>query len=75
MAKNEKEKENVKVEAEAETKVEKEEFNFQDFLAKLELNKYLKSGFLATIQKAGKTPQTLSEAKKQLKKYLNNGGR
>ena len=45
----------------------KEKFNFQEYMENLDLNKYLKVGFLASFDKE---PETLEQTEKLLKKYL-----
>lgn len=45
----------------------KEKFNFKEYMETLEINKYLKIGFLASLKEE---PKTLAQAEKLLKKYL-----
>ena len=42
-------------------------FNFKEYMETLEINKYLKIGFLASLNEE---PKTLSQTEKLLKKYL-----
>lgn len=51
----------------AKEKKTKEKFNFQEYMENLELNKYLKIGFMETLKEE---PKTLAETEKLLKKYL-----
>ena len=50
-----------------EKKESKEKFNFQEYIETLDLNKYLKVGFLASLSKE---PETLEQTEKLLQKYL-----
>lgn len=45
----------------------KEKFNFQEYIETLDLNKYLKVGFLASLDKE---PETLDQTEKLLQNYL-----
>ena len=45
----------------------KEKFNFKEYITNLDLNKYLKIGFLETLEEE---PKTLAQTEKLLKKYL-----
>ena len=45
----------------------KPKFNFQEYMENLDLNKYLKIGFLASLDD---NPKNLAEAEKLLKEYL-----
>lgn len=45
----------------------KPKFNFHEYIENLDLNKYLKVGFMASLDDE---PETLAEAEKLLKKYL-----
>ena len=49
-------------------KKENEKFNFKEYIENLELNKYVKIGFLESCK--GKKPKTLKEAEKMFKEYL-----
>ena len=51
--------------AKKETKSTK--FNFKEYMRDLDLNKYVKEGFINSLEKE---PKTLKEFEKQLKKYL-----
>ncbi|MBO7518654.1 MAG: hypothetical protein J6T31_06040 [Methanobrevibacter sp.] len=51
----------------AKEKKTKEKFNFKEYMETLELNKYLKVGFLASLDEE---PKTLDQTEKLLKKYL-----
>lgn len=44
-----------------------EKFNFKEHITNLDLNKYVKEGFVRSLEKE---PKTLKEFEKQLKKYL-----
>ena len=44
----------------------KEKFNFKEYMETLEINKYLKIGFLASLKEE---PKTLAQTEKLLKKY------
>lgn len=46
----------------------KEDFNFEEYVENLEMNKYVKIGFLESVK--GEEPKSLKEAEKLLKKYL-----
>ena len=46
----------------------KEEFQFKEYILNLDLNKYVKEGFVRSLD--GKEPKTLKETEKLLKKYL-----
>ena len=46
----------------------REDFNFEEYVENLEMNKYVKIGFLESVK--GKEPDTLKETEKLLKKYL-----
>ena len=50
-----------------EKKESKAKFNFQEYMENLDLNKYLKVGFLASLDD---DPKNLAEAEKLLKEYL-----
>lgn len=50
-----------------EKKKDDERFNFQEYMETVELNKYLKIGFIKSLKKE---PKTLTETRKLLKKYL-----
>ena len=45
----------------------KEKFNFQEYIENLDLNKYLKVGFLASLDD---DPKTLEQTEKLLQNYL-----
>lgn len=45
----------------------KEGFNFKEYIAQLDLNKYVKEGFVRSLEKE---PKTLKEFDKKLKEYL-----
>ena len=45
----------------------KEAFNFKEYMKELDLNKYVKEGFIASLEKE---PKTLKETEKLLEKYL-----
>ena len=45
----------------------KEEFNFKEYMKDLDLNKYVKGGFVRSLEKE---PKTLKETEKLLEKYL-----
>ena len=45
----------------------KPKFNFQEYMEKLDLNKYLKIGFLASLDD---DPKTLEQTEKLLQNYL-----
>lgn len=45
----------------------KEKFNFQEYIETLDLNKYLKVGFLASLDD---DPKTLDQTEKLLQNYL-----
>ena len=45
----------------------KPKFNFQEYIENLDLNKYLKIGFLASLDD---DPKTLEETEKLLQNYL-----
>ena len=45
-----------------------EKFDFKEYITNLDLNKYVKEGFIRSLE--GKEPKTLKETEKQLKKYL-----
>ena len=45
----------------------KEEFQFKEYITNLDLNKYVKEGFIRSLEKE---PKTLKETEKLLKKYL-----
>lgn len=47
----------------------KNDFKFKEYMENLELNKYVKIGFMETL-KEGEVPKTLKEAEKLLKEYL-----
>ena len=49
-------------------KEEKQVFNFKEYIKEFDLNKYVKEGFVRSLE--GKEPKTLKEFEKQLKKYL-----
>lgn len=49
-------------------KEEKEAFDFKEHITNLDLNKYVKEGFIRSLE--GKEPKTLKDFEKQLKKYL-----
>jgi hypothetical protein len=44
-----------------------EAFNFKEYISELDLNKYVKEGFVRGLEKE---PKTLKETEKLLKKYL-----
>lgn len=44
-----------------------EEFNFKEYMTNLDLNKYVKEGFIHSLEKE---PKTLKETEKLLEKYL-----
>jgi len=44
-----------------------EAFNFKEYITNLDLNKYVKGGFVRSLEKE---PKTLKETEKHLKKYL-----
>jgi len=44
-----------------------ETFNFKEYMLNLDLNKYVKEGFIRSLEKE---PKTLKETEKLLKKYL-----
>ena len=48
-------------------KKEEVKFNFKDYIKEYDLNKYVKEGFINSLEKE---PKTLKETEKQLKKYL-----
>ena len=51
-----------------ESMAKKEEaFNFKDYITNLDLNKYVKEGFIRSLEKE---PKTLKEFEKKLEKYL-----
>ena len=50
-----------------EKKESKAKFNFQEYMENLDLNKYLKIGFLASLDD---DPKTLEETEKLLQNYL-----
>lgn len=50
------------------TKEEDDDFNFIDWLKGLKLNKYVKKGFTTSLK--GEIPRNEKEAKKYLKKYM-----
>ena len=52
----------------AKKKEEKVVFDFQTYITELDLNKYVKEGFIRNLN--GKEPKTLKETEKQLKEYL-----
>ena len=45
----------------------KEAFNFKEYMTNLDLNKYVKEGFIRSLEKE---PKTLKETEKLLQKYL-----
>lgn len=45
----------------------KEEFQFKEYITSLDLNKYVKQGFVRSLEKE---PKTLKETEKLLKEYL-----
>ena len=45
-----------------------EQFDFKEYIKEYDLNKYVKEGFIRSLE--GKEPKTLKEFEKQLKKYL-----
>lgn len=47
---------------------ENDDFNFIDWLKGLKLNKYVKKGFTTSLK--GEIPNNEKEAKKMLKKYM-----
>ena len=50
-----------------EKKESKAKFNFQEYMENLDLNKYLKIGFMASLDD---DPKTLEETEKLLQNYL-----
>ena len=48
-------------------KEESKRFNFKDYIKEYDLNKYVKEGFINSLENE---PKTLKEFEKQLKKYL-----
>lgn len=50
-----------------EKKEPKAKFNFQEYMENLDLNKYLKIGFLASLDE---DPKTLEQTEKLLQNYL-----
>ena len=50
-----------------EKKESKAKFNFQEYMENLDLNKYLKVGFLASLDE---DPKTLEQTEKLLQNYL-----
>jgi hypothetical protein len=50
-----------------EKKESKAKFNFQEYMENLDLNKYLKVGFLASLDD---DPKTLEQTEKLLQNYL-----
>lgn len=44
-----------------------EEFQFNEYITNLDLNKYVKEGFIRSLEKE---PKTIKETEKLLKKYL-----
>lgn len=44
-----------------------EKFNFKEYITNLDLNKYVKAGFVRSLEKE---PKTLKETKELLEKYL-----
>jgi hypothetical protein len=50
-----------------EKKESKAKFNFQEYMENLDLNKYLKIGFLASLDD---DPKTLEQTEKLLQNYL-----
>lgn len=50
-----------------EKKESKAKFNFQEYMENLDLNKYLKIGFLASLDE---DPKTLEQTEKLLQNYL-----
>ena len=45
----------------------KEEFQFKEYMTQLDLNKYVKEGFIRSLEKE---PKSLKETEKLLKEYL-----
>ena len=45
-----------------------EKFDFKEYITNLDLNKYVKAGFIRSLE--GKEPKTLKETKELLEKYL-----
>ena len=45
----------------------KEEFDFKEYITQLDLNKYVKGGFIRSLEKE---PKSLKETEKLLKEYL-----
>lgn len=45
----------------------KEEFKFKEYITNLDLNKYVKEGFIRSLEKE---PKTLKETEKLLNEYL-----
>ena len=45
----------------------KEAFDFKEYITQLDLNKYVKEGFIRSLEKE---PKTLKETEKLLEKYL-----
>lgn len=44
-----------------------EKFDFKEYITNLDLNKYVKEGFIRSLEKE---PKTLKEFEKKLKEYL-----
>lgn len=49
-------------------KTVKDDFDFKTWIKELSINKYLKTGFIASLE--DKIPKSENESKKLLKKYL-----
>lgn len=45
----------------------KEEFDFKEYIAQLDLNKYVKDAFICSLEKE---PKSLKETEKLLEKFL-----